>query len=67
MKRTAKCDLCDFEITKNGHWQTRNAIHNHIRTVHPKEWAKHFEYNKKIRHQITKLRQKIQLLWKFID
>lgn len=63
---TVKCKLCEFEVTKNGVWQTGNAIEAHVTTEHPKELAKMKEHNGKLRRKILALKEKYKSLWEYV-
>lgn len=62
VKRTAYCQLCDYQVTKNGYWKTRIAITNHLKKEHPKEFAEMIEHNKKLMDKIAKLKRDFKFL-----
>lgn len=64
MKMIAKCDLCEFEVIKNGNHKTYDAIENHCRTEHEKEFKEKVAKDRKIMRQIIELEKTAIRLWK---
>jgi hypothetical protein len=60
---TRKCKLCDYEVTKNGRWNAKYAIEEHLQTEHPKELAANNAHNLYIDEEIQKLANQKKLLW----
>jgi len=67
VKRTAKCGMCDFKVTKNGYWQLRDTMWEHIRSKHPKDYKLIIQNNESIERQLRELKKRIVTPWRFID
>lgn len=67
MMRTAKCKLCPFTVSRNGIYQTRTAMNNHLFDKHPDDVKEVHRHNTEIGDKIIKLNKQKKRLWDFID
>ena len=63
VNRSGKCNYCSFTATRNGDWNLKFAMDDHLRKNHPKEQTVIEANNESVAREILALKQKLKKGW----
>jgi hypothetical protein len=66
MKKTLECTICGHKETKNGHWNAKWAMEEHLKAEHLQEYIHNKVENDSIDEQIRKLDWSRKYLFKVV-